>query len=125
MLLQNHPHDSICGCSIDAVHDIDMAPRFAFVRGRGEALARRLLGELAGPGSVPMVWDPLPWTRDAVVPIDGHPTRVRSAGLGLSPVIPAERVAVAASGAGAIENAVLRVDDHADASCAVLAKAAG
>src|SRR5438477_8093668 len=26
MLLQNHPHDSICGCSIDAVHDVDMAP---------------------------------------------------------------------------------------------------
>ena len=22
MLLQNHPHDSICGCSIDAVHDV-------------------------------------------------------------------------------------------------------
>jgi len=26
-LLQNHPHDSICGCSIDEVHD-DMMPRF-------------------------------------------------------------------------------------------------
>ena len=27
-LLQNHPHDSICGCSIDAVHE-DMRHRFA------------------------------------------------------------------------------------------------
>ena len=27
-LLQNHPHDSICGCSIDAVHE-DMCYRFA------------------------------------------------------------------------------------------------
>src|SRR2546428_2904548 len=125
MLLQNHPHDSICGCSIDAVHDIDMAPRFAFVHGRGEALARRLLGELAGPGSVPMVWDPLPWTRDAVVPIDGHPTRVRSAGLGLSTVIPAERVAVAASGEGAIENGVLRVEVEPDGSFVVVDKATG
>ena len=125
MLLQNHPHDSICGCSIDAVHDIDMAPRFAFVHGRGEALARRLLGELAGPGSVPMVWDPLPWTRDAVVPIDGHPTRVHSAGLGLSPVIPAERVAVAASGEGAIENGVLRVEVEPDGSFVVVDKATG
>src|SRR2546428_857236 len=125
MLLQNHPHDSICGCSIDAVHDIDMAPRFAFVRGRGEALARRLLGELAGPGSVPMLWDPLPWTRDAVVSIDGRPTRVRSAGLGLSPVIPAERVAVVASGDGAIENGVLRVEVETDGTFVVVDKATG
>src|SRR3989454_4224608 len=124
-LLQNHPHDSICGCSIDAVHDIDMAPRFAFVRGRGEALARRLLGELAGPGSVPMLWDPLPWTRDAVVAIDGRPTRVRSAGLGLSPVIPADRVAVVASGDGAIENGVLRVEVETDGTFVVVDKATG
>ena len=26
-LIQNHPHDSICGCSIDAVHE-DMFYRF-------------------------------------------------------------------------------------------------
>src|SRR5919204_6066237 len=57
-LLQNHPHDSICGCSIDAVHDVDMAPRFAFVRERGAALANGLLRELAGWGETPMVWDP-------------------------------------------------------------------
>jgi len=30
MLLKNHPHDSICGCSIDEVHD-EMPPRFAQV----------------------------------------------------------------------------------------------
>lgn len=29
-LLQNHPHDSICGCSVDAVHD-EMMTRFARV----------------------------------------------------------------------------------------------
>src|SRR2546427_9623945 len=39
MLLQNHPHDSICGCSIDAVHHIHMPPRLAFLRQRGTALA--------------------------------------------------------------------------------------
>jgi alpha-mannosidase len=27
-LLQNHPHDSICGCSVDAVHD-EMMTRYA------------------------------------------------------------------------------------------------
>jgi hypothetical protein len=27
LLMENHPHDSICGCSIDQVHD-EMKPRF-------------------------------------------------------------------------------------------------
>ena len=34
-LLQNHPHDSICGCSIDPVHEENMT-RFA----RAEQVAR-------------------------------------------------------------------------------------
>ena len=34
-LLRNHPHDSICGCSTDAVHQ-DMDTRFAAVRQTGE-----------------------------------------------------------------------------------------
>ncbi len=37
-LLQNHPHDSICGCSIDAVHEENMT-RFARARQVGEAVA--------------------------------------------------------------------------------------
>lgn len=43
LLLQNHPHDSICGCSIDAVHR-DMENRFA----RCEEIARQLLGRSLG-----------------------------------------------------------------------------
>jgi len=39
-LLKNHPHDSICGCSIDRVHE-DMRFRFA----QCEAIARRLTTE--------------------------------------------------------------------------------
>ena len=105
MLLQNHPHDSICGCSIDAVHDVDMAPRFAYVREHGEALASRLLERLAGRGSFPMLWNPLPWARDAVVAIDGRPTRARAGGLGLSPAVAAEGDSrVKADGEAAIEN---------------------
>jgi len=108
MLLQNHPHDSICGCSIDAVHDVDMAPRFAYVREHGEALASRLLERLAGRGTAAMVWNPLPWARDAVVPLDGVPTRVRAGGLGLSPAVAAESDSgVKAAGDAAIENGVL------------------
>jgi alpha-mannosidase/mannosylglycerate hydrolase len=41
-LLQNHPHDSICGCSIDAVH-ADMAYRFH----QAEQIANRLVVEAA------------------------------------------------------------------------------
>ena len=116
-LLQNHPHDSICGCSIDAVHDVDMAPRFALVRERGDALAGRLLERLAGRGSSPMLWNPLPWARDVVVPIDERPTRVRTSGLGLSPATAAAGESqVRADGESAIENGLLRVEVEADGS---------
>jgi 2-O-(6-phospho-alpha-D-mannosyl)-D-glycerate hydrolase len=123
-LLQNHPHDSICGCSIDAVHDLDMRPRFDFVRERGGALADRLLRTIAGDGDVPMVFDPLPLARDAVVDIGGTPTNVRTAGLGLAK---AERVPVAvrADGDRAIENEHLRVEVAADASFVVIDRATG
>ena len=125
MLLQNHPHDSICGCSIDAVHDIDMAPRFAFVRERGGALADKLLSELAGPGDAPMIWNPLPWSRDAVVSVDGRPTRVHAGGLGLSPLAAAESAAVSVDGDSAIENGLLRVEVAPDGSFVIVDKATG
>jgi membrane-associated phospholipid phosphatase len=124
-LLQNHPHDSICGCSIDAVHDVDMAPRFEYVRERGEALATRLLERLAGQGAVPMLWDPLPWPREAVVPIDGRPTRVRSSGLGVAPVVAAMASPVSADGNAAIENGLLRVEVEADGTFFIVDKATG
>jgi alpha-mannosidase/membrane-associated phospholipid phosphatase len=124
MLLQNHPHDSICGCSIDAVHDLDMAPRFAFVHERGEALARRLVARISGGGDVPMLWDPLPWPRDAVVEVDGRPTRVRTSGLGLAAIGQAKPSAVSADGE-AIENEHLRVEVSADGSFVIVDKASG
>ncbi len=37
LTLQNHPHDSICGCSVDAVHD-EMESRFDRVEQVGESL---------------------------------------------------------------------------------------
>jgi hypothetical protein len=46
MLLQCQPHDSICGCSIDAVHD-EMRSRFAQVEQIGEELTRQALQSLA------------------------------------------------------------------------------
>lgn len=45
-LLQNHPHDSICGCSIDAVHE-DMRFRFAQCRQIAEELTVEALRAFA------------------------------------------------------------------------------
>src|SRR5438045_6466135 len=45
-LLQNHPHDSICGCSIDAVHEENMV-RFARARQVGSAVVDAALDTIA------------------------------------------------------------------------------
>jgi alpha-mannosidase len=42
LLMENHPHDSICGCSIDQVHD-EMKVRFDQVDQIGEELTRQSL----------------------------------------------------------------------------------
>ena len=46
LLMENHPHDSICGCSIDQVHD-EMRPRFDQVEQIGEEITRQSLETLA------------------------------------------------------------------------------
>lgn len=46
-LLENHPHDSICGCSIDAVHD-EMMPRFAAVHHVADHVEEQALRVLVG-----------------------------------------------------------------------------
>ena len=43
MLLQNHPHDSICGCGIDQVHE-EMRPRFD----QSEQVATTVMGQALG-----------------------------------------------------------------------------
>jgi alpha-mannosidase len=45
-LLQNQPHDSICGCSIDEVHE-DMRFRYAQARGLGENVAAQAAAAIA------------------------------------------------------------------------------
>ncbi|MBI2952991.1 MAG: hypothetical protein HYY30_01660 [Chloroflexi bacterium] len=44
-LLQNQPHDSICGCSIDQVHD-EMIARFNWSEGIAEGLVEQALGRI-------------------------------------------------------------------------------
>jgi alpha-mannosidase len=46
MLMENHPHDSICGCSIDQVHQ-EMKARFDQVEQIGEELTRENLETIA------------------------------------------------------------------------------
>lgn len=73
-LLQNHPHDSICGCSIDQVHR-DMGFRFD----QTKEICKQVLGSIfqrmrtlhagatGGNTMVLSVWNPLPYAyRDAV-----------------------------------------------------------
>jgi 2-O-(6-phospho-alpha-D-mannosyl)-D-glycerate hydrolase len=65
-LLKNHPHDDICGCSIDEVHR-DMIPRFDAVAEVGERVAQRSLVDMAGKpgeGLSLMVYNPSPQTAD-------------------------------------------------------------
>ena len=67
LLLQNHAHDSICGCSIDQVHR-EMLPRFAQAQQIGELLAETALEDLAArielaPGEPVLVFNPLNWAR--------------------------------------------------------------
>jgi mannosylglycerate hydrolase len=46
LLMENHPHDSICGCSIDQVHD-EMRQRFDQVTQIGEEITQQSLTALA------------------------------------------------------------------------------
>lgn len=46
LLLQNHPHDSICGCSIDQVHE-EMRPRFDQAQQVADLVSQESLAYLA------------------------------------------------------------------------------
>ncbi len=70
-LLLNHPHDSICGCSIDAVHRA-MHARFEAVGHLGDELAQRAVAALTADARAPQlaVFDPLPEAAWRVVRAD-------------------------------------------------------
>ena len=78
LLLLNHPHDSICGCSVDSVHR-EMMTRFAGAEELGSDLCRRAFQKLVGNrptnlqevnalGAATLtVFNPLPFSYEAVV----------------------------------------------------------
>jgi len=72
MLLTCHPHDSICGCSIDQVHD-EMRPRFDQVEQIGEEITRQSLQDLAD--AVNTFQPALQTARAALVVFNPHPFR--------------------------------------------------
>ena len=91
-LLQNHAHDSICGCSIDAVADRVLA-RFAEVEGLTDSTVTRVLERIAGLGTerrapwtdepAIAVFNPSPHPRSDVVrvPLDPYPAMRLSVGV--------------------------------------------
>jgi len=80
-LLLNHPHDSICGCSVDAVHR-DMHARYDALLGLGDELARRAVAALTTDAGEPTlaVFEPVPEAGMQVV----HTTMELPAGQGTS-----------------------------------------
>ncbi|NMO97230.1 alpha-mannosidase [Paenibacillus lemnae] len=80
-LMQNHPHDSICGCSVDEVHR-EMVTRFAKSRHTAEMIISQSAKAIAGAvdtqqskhwgeDSVPFtVFNTSGWNRSGVIDID-------------------------------------------------------
>ncbi|MEA3364963.1 MAG: glycoside hydrolase family 38 C-terminal domain-containing protein, partial [Candidatus Hydrogenedentes bacterium] len=73
-LLKNHPHDSICGCSVDQVHR-DMRFRFDQSRMLADGLVRRITAELGQASETDaalanvVVHNPLPYERTGIFDI--------------------------------------------------------
>ena len=73
-LLKNHPHDSICGCSIDQVHD-EMKTRFDWAEQIGEEIFKSsmlylfdLIRLRTDDFTIPIIiFNPLPWNRHDVI----------------------------------------------------------
>lgn len=70
-LMKNHPHDSICGCSIDQVHR-DMRYRFDQCELIGDGVVRRAMTQIAAGSAEPESWknivvhNSLPFARKGV-----------------------------------------------------------
>jgi mannosylglycerate hydrolase len=78
-LIKNHPHDSICGCSIDRVHE-EMRTRFDWAEQIGKEIIKNSVGYLSSvikfkgenKDLIPLlVYNPLPWKRKDVVSFNG------------------------------------------------------
>ncbi|MDH7516114.1 MAG: glycoside hydrolase family 38 C-terminal domain-containing protein [Bacteroidota bacterium] len=89
-LLQNHPHDSICGCSIDSVHR-DMEARFRAVQDIAHSVIDHALERIVPEGGTPerddaslVVYNPSPWSRSGVACADVR-FHLRKVPVGINP----------------------------------------
>ncbi|HEX2513113.1 MAG TPA: glycoside hydrolase family 38 C-terminal domain-containing protein, partial [Chloroflexota bacterium] len=121
-LLQNHPHDSICGCSLDEVHE-QMMTRFQWSREIAGQVATEALHQINRRAARPSLEEgevafrlvnPLPWAREEVweAAVDVPLSNARGAGARAFQVL---------DGAGTVLPHVLRGDqvltrtlDHSD-----------
>ena len=88
-LLQNHPHDSICGCSLDEVHE-QMMTRFQWSQEIAGQVAVEALHQINRRAARPALeegevafrlFNPLPWAREEVWEASGgRPPRERPPG---------------------------------------------
>ncbi len=82
MVLENLPHDSICGCSVDAVHE-EMHARYALIRQVAESLRDTAFQAIAQLVPVQrhllFIWNPLWFPRSEVVTLalDVNPRLLR------------------------------------------------
>ena len=74
-LMKNHPHDSICGCSIDPVH-AEMMTRFAAVEDVGRTVVESALEHIvpaeetaSGDDTAVFLFNPSPFTRAEVAEV--------------------------------------------------------
>ena len=81
-LLLNHPHDSICGCSVDPVHRA-MHARFEAVTQLGDELCRRAVTSLThdAEASTLAVFEPLPYAGRRVAHAELEVAAGRGAGI--------------------------------------------
>jgi alpha-mannosidase len=79
-LLQNHPHDSICGCSLDEVHE-QMMTRFQWSTEIADQVAAEALHQVSARAATPALGDgevalrlfnSLPWERREAVEATAH-----------------------------------------------------
>jgi len=73
LLLQNHPHDSICGCSVDSVHS-EMENRFKKFFELSETLLKQTTASLGCPAGLEpnelSVWNPNPTSSPALLSLE-------------------------------------------------------
>jgi alpha-mannosidase len=136
-LLRNHPHDSICGCSADEVHD-DMLERYVRLERTTSVLARKATAALAGGAlrltssdaaellhpaarTTTTLWNTLPFARRRLV----RGAVVEVPALGATRVTLTRAPAAAPRRRRVIENELYRVEARRDGTLSVTDRASG